>query len=238
MISHELRTPLTAIVGFCQILRHEVEKNNHQQYLENLDHILSSSNRMLSLTDDLLDIAKIESHKIELSFEETPVLDVINGCILDLKPVIQQNNNKLDVIINDDDTIYTDINRCVQILTNILGNAAKFTNNGTISIRTKKVEYGNRKFLNIMIQDTGIGIAEENLNNLFRKFSQVHDKTNKNIKGTGLGLMISKQLCEKLGGDITVISKQGEGSTFTISLPDYRDGSTQPDQNITQTASA
>lgn len=208
-MSHEIRTPLNAIVGFSSILAEMEDKTERQQFLA----IIHKNNELLlQLINDILDFSKIESGKLDYSFEEAELKDICKEMYqvhsLKLKPGVQ--------MIFDEHTLpsvglYTDVRRVSQIISNFLTNAVKFTSHGYITL-SYRVE---GKFVRIEVADTGIGIAEENLPDIFQRFV----KLNEFKQGTGLGLAICKMLVEKLGGNIGVESQFGVGSTFWFTLP-------------------
>ncbi|MDH5634118.1 MAG: response regulator [Gammaproteobacteria bacterium] len=218
MVNHELRTPLTSILGYCTYLHSEMVKNNDSRYVELLQRIQSASNRLLSLTNDLLDIAMIESGDIEIASEPVTINDLLRQCASEVQPIIEKNQNTLHFNIDTDYAVMTDQKRLGQIIINVLGNAAKFTNKGRIDIFIKPGKEPVEGKLDIVITDTGIGIPENKLNQVFSRFGRLHDKSKSQVDGIGLGLMISKQLAQRLNGDLLVESTEGKGSTFTISL--------------------
>ena len=211
-VSHELRTPLTAILGYSELLEDTVLNNKQKRYLNN---IVQSSDHLLALISDLLDVAKLEDNRIELSPKEFDLDDMLNDCANLVKSKVAQGVDFINDIPLLDYPIITDDKRLKQILLNLLSNAAKFTKKGSIRFYVKSMEELKDKKLKIVINidDTGHGIPKEVANTLFQPF-QSTDKT----QGTGLGLYISQQLVQLMGGDIKVESKIGVGSSFSVTI--------------------
>lgn len=218
IMSHELRTPLNAIIGFSELMigNMQVELNEKQKrYMENIH---SSGKTLLSLVDGILDLSRIEAGKMEVFIEKMSVHEAINDTISPLnEKAVKQNiilKNDLDPQL---DTIETDTQKFKHILTNLVSNAIKFSkpDGGTVTIRTKK----EGKMAKFSVSDTGIGIMEKDFKRLFKTFEQLDTGSTRKYGGTGLGLVVSKNLVELLGGSISVESRYGEGSTFTFTLP-------------------
>jgi nitrogen-specific signal transduction histidine kinase/CheY-like chemotaxis protein len=211
-VSHELRTPLTAILGYSELLEDTVLNNKQKRYLNN---IVQSSDHLLALISDLLDVAKLEDNRIELSPKEFDLDDMLNDCANLIKSKVAQGVNFINDIPLLDYPIITDDKRLKQVLLNLLSNAAKFTKKGSIRFYVKSMKELKDKKLQIIINidDTGNGIPQEVSNTLFQPF-QSTDKT----QGTGLGLYISQQLAHLMGGDIKVESKIGIGSSFSVTI--------------------
>ena len=211
-VSHELRTPLTAILGYSELLEDTVLNNKQKRYLNN---IVQSSDHLLALISDLLDVAKLEDNRIELSLKEFDLDDMLNDCANLIKSKVEQDVEFVTDIPLLDYPIITDDKRLKQILLNLLSNAAKFTKQGSIRFYVKSMDEVANKRLKIVlnIDDTGNGIPEEVSSTLFQPF-QSTDKT----QGTGLGLYISQQLAHLMGGDIKVESKMGVGSSFSVTI--------------------
>ena len=214
-MSHELRTPLNAIVGFTRIVRRKAEGVLPDKQTENLDKVLTSADHLLNLINTVLDIAKIEAGRMDVlaaNFRVTPLIDL---CCNTAQPLLR-SGVVLEKSVDDSITsIYSDQDKIRQIILNLLSNAAKFTHTGKIVVSVEQ----DGDNLRIAIKDTGIGISDEALPRIFKEFQQADSSTTRQYGGTGLGLSISRNLARLLGGDITVVSELGKGSTFTAVLP-------------------
>jgi len=217
-MSHELRTPLNAIIGYSDILREEHPRQEETESLhEDLGRINTSGHHLLSLINDILDLSKIEACKMELYITETDIGDLITNVVSTTQPLLDKNNNKLVVNCRSSvNAVLADPLRLKQVLYNLLSNACKFTTDGTISLSVKK----DKNNVDFVVADTGIGISEEKQKALFEVFSQVDSSSTRLYEGTGLGLAISLELTKLMNGTILVESKPGEGSVFTVRLPD------------------
>ncbi|WP_455198144.1 PhnD/SsuA/transferrin family substrate-binding protein [Kaarinaea lacus] len=227
-ISHELRTPLNAIIGYSMLLKDEVTADGNDQYHKDIDKIHDSGTRLLTLINSILDISKIEADKMEVHIDPIVLHLLIEDIASSLQPAIRENNNKL--VIKDSEKlgiIETDVAKVRQILLNIISNANKFTNGGEITISGKIEEDGENRYARIHVRDTGIGIEDEDIQTLFSDFSQVDQSRTRKYEGSGLGLAISQRYCKLLGGEIAVDSTPGEGSMFTIFLPDANNEDSQ-----------
>jgi len=217
-MSHELRTPLNAIIGVTEMLREDAEAL--RQDLEPLDRVLGAARHLLALINDILDLSKIEAGRMELQLEHFALAPLISGAVKTIEPLAAKNANQLAVNCDAGiGTMYADQMRLRQALLNLLSNANKFTEHGTITIDARQGEEDGRDWVTIAVADTGIGMTAEQMGKLFQEFSQADASTTRKYGGTGLGLAISKRFCQMMGGDISVESKQGKGSTFTIRLP-------------------
>jgi GAF domain-containing protein/DNA-binding response OmpR family regulator len=217
-MSHELRTPLNAIIGVSEMLREDAEAA--KQDLEPLDRVLGAGRHLLALINDILDLSKIEAGRMELQIETFPLAPLIAGMVKTIEPLAVKNANQ--VAVNCDGaigTLHADQMRLRQALLNLMSNANKFTERGTITIDARQGQENGRDYVTIAVADTGIGMTPEQMGKLFQEFSQADASTTRKYGGTGLGLAISKRFCQMMGGDITVKSKPGTGSTFTIQLP-------------------
>jgi len=217
-MSHELRTPLNSIIGFSDLLKQKMvgELNVKQEHY--IDNILNSSKHLLSLINDILDLSKIESGKIEMTIEKISLPSTINDTLEMVRTTaIKHNINLIKEFDPELEFLEADKQKLKQILFNLLSNAVKFSKptEGTITITTKKYD----EMVWISVSDTGIGIKKEDIGKLFNKFQQIESATYKKYGGTGLGLAISKELVELHGGRILAESKYGEGTTFIFKLP-------------------
>ncbi len=217
-MSHEIRTPLNAILGMAEIVLRESAGRATEEYaLE----IKSASESLLTIINDILDISKIESGKLEIIEIEYYITSLLNDVISLSKVRLAEKNVMFTSFIDSNipAKLKGDEIRIKQILLNLLSNAIKFTKKGNIHFEaTCEYENGNA-MLKLVVQDTGIGIKQKDMDRLFMQFERVDTKKNRNIEGTGLGLAITKQLCEMMGGSISVSSEIGVGSTFTVTIP-------------------
>lgn len=219
-MSHEIRTPLGAILGYSELLIEPNISDVERQFY--IDSVRRNGNLMVSLVDNILDLSKVESGKFEVESIEVSMKEMISEIISELEPAAA--SKKLRLMINYDsfrsDLIVTDVLRLKQILMNIVGNAIKFTNSGTIHLKvgTEVLPSDESKMnLSIEVIDSGIGISEEQAKTLFKPFTQADNSITRKFGGTGLGLVLSKKLAQALGGDVTLKrSEPGKGSTFKI----------------------
>jgi signal transduction histidine kinase/DNA-binding response OmpR family regulator len=217
-MSHELRTPLNAIIGVSEMLREDVEAA--KQDTEPLDRVLGAGRHLLALINDILDLSKIEAGRMELQLETFALAPLIANVVKTIEPLAAKNANQVTVHCDPAiGTLHADQMRLRQALLNLMSNANKFTDHGTITIDTRQREEEGRDWITIAVADTGIGMTAEQMGKLFQEFSQADASTTRKYGGTGLGLAISKRFCQMMGGDITVESAPGRGSTFTIRLP-------------------
>jgi len=217
-MSHELRTPLNAIIGVSEMLREDAEAL--KQDTEPLDRVLGAGRHLLALINDILDLSKIEAGRMELQLEDFALAPLIDGVVKTIEPLAAKNENRLAV--NCDGAIgrlHADQMRLRQALLNLMSNANKFTERGTISVDARQAQENGRDWVTIAVADTGIGMTPEQMAKLFQEFSQADASTTRKYGGTGLGLAISKRFCQMMGGDITVESEPGKGSVFTVRLP-------------------
>jgi signal transduction histidine kinase len=217
-MSHELRTPLNAIIGVSEMLREDAEAAG--QDLEPLDRVLGAGRHLLALINDILDLSKIEAGRMELQLETFPLAPLIADVAKTIEPLAAKNGNQ--VAVKCDGAIgklHADQMRLRQALLNLMSNANKFTERGSIAIHARQRQEEGGDCVIIQVADTGIGMTPEQMSKLFQEFSQADASTTRKYGGTGLGLAISKRFCQMMGGDITVESEPGCGSTFTIRLP-------------------
>src|SRR5262249_17344139 len=219
-MSHELRTPLNAIIGVTEMLLEDARDFKRDDELEPLDRVLRAARHLLALINDILDLSKIEAGRMELHLESFPLVPTIEDVAKTVEPMAAKNANRIVIDCPRDlGTIHADQTRFRQALLNLASNANKFTENGTVTIAARLEEADGRDWITIAVTDTGIGMTEEQMGRLFQEFSQADSSTTRKYGGTGLGLAISRHFCRLMGGDITVESKPGKGSTFTIRLP-------------------
>ena len=217
-MSHELRTPLNAIIGVSEMLREDAEAL--KQDTEPLDRVLGAGRHLLALINDILDLSKIEAGRMELHLESFALAPLIDGVIKTIEPLAVKNGNQVavhcDAAIG---TMHADQMRLRQAMLNLMSNANKFTEKGTITIAAQQREENGRDWITLAVTDTGIGMTAEQIGKLFQEFAQASSSTASKYGGTGLGLVISRRFCQMMGGDITVESEVGRGSTFTIRFP-------------------
>jgi len=219
-MSHELRTPLNAIIGYSEMLIEEVAELGKMQLDSDLEKINMAGKNLLLLITEVLDLSKIEAGKMQLYYEDVRVVSLIEEIIDIITPMAEKNHNVISVACpNNINIIHIDVMKLRQSLLNLMSNAVKFTENGSIELTLSQKTVGINEWITFEVKDTGIGLAEEQLNSLFVAFSQADSSTTRQYGGTGLGLAISRSFCRLLGGDITVKSKKNIGSIFTISLP-------------------
>ena len=217
-MSHQLRTPLNAIIGYSEILLEDTEASEQAVEAEELQAINNAGRHLLSLVSDVLHMPKIDSSDDDdISLQSVDLDHCLEQVVATCRNLISQNGNTLDVETPVKlGTIRTDEIRLRQILINLLGNAGKFTKNGKVVLRARRLEVGNGEELLISVKDTGIGIPQEAIPNLFKNFSQVNPDL---YGGTGLGLAVSQKLAQLLNGEISVESRLSRGSEFTLRVP-------------------
>lgn len=229
-MSHELRTPLNGIIGFSQLLKEDAEDLGYRDFVPDLEAIRSSGIRLLNVINDILDISKIEAGRMELQLETFDLSTLVDEVVSTTQPVVEKNDNVLVVdCASDLGTIHADLTKVRQILLNLLSNAAKFTEQGTITLEISREQksnvtqlderFNNSSFIVFRVTDTGIGMTPEQLKQVFKAFTQGDASTTRRYGGTGLGLTISRHFCQMMGGKISASSKLGQGSTFTVRIP-------------------
>jgi PAS domain S-box-containing protein len=221
-MSHELRTPLNAIIGYSEMLQEEVEELGHNELAPDLVKIHGAGKHLLALINDVLDLSKIEAGRMELYLETFEVCPLIGDVTTTVRPLVEKNGNELDVKCPDDlGSMHSDTTRIRQVLLNLLSNASKFTENGTVSLEVSRESGDSQRsdWLLFRVSDTGVGMTHEQLGRVFEAFSQAEASTSQKYGGTGLGLAITRRFCELMGGEITVESEVGIGTTFTARLP-------------------
>jgi signal transduction histidine kinase len=219
-MSHELRTPLNAIIGYTELLQEEAQDLGQDALIPDLEKVNTAARHLLSLINDILDLSKIEAGRLELVLEEIDVAALILDVEAVVQPLVARNGNTLQVDCPSDvGTLHTDLTKVRQSLLNLLSNAAKFTEQGTITLAVTRRAAEDGAWLAFSVTDTGIGMTEEQMGRSFEPFRQAEATTQAKYGGTGLGLALSREYCRLMGGDITVESVPGTGSTFTITLP-------------------
>ncbi|MFS8119938.1 MAG: ATP-binding protein [Microcoleus sp.] len=239
-MSHELRTPLNAIINYSEMLQEDAQDSGSEDFLPDLEKIQTAGKHLLDMISDILDISKIEAGHVTLYLENFDVATMIEEVMTTAQTLVEKKGNALALKTKGElGTMYADQPKVRQILLNLLSNAAKFTEKGVITIeveriKNEKVKPKKRKknkdfnsgsnyssqVLIFRVSDTGIGMTDEQLDQIFKPFTQADASTTRKYGGTGLGLTISQRLCEILGGEISVESEDGKGSTFIVSLPE------------------
>lgn len=219
-MSHELRTPLNAIIGYCEMIIEDVEDEGHEQYLGDLNKIHTSGLFLLDLIGSVLDLTKIEAGKLEVSRSEFNVDELIDDVVKTSQPLMQKSNNEL--LVSDHEALgymRSDKTKVRQVLLNLLSNSAKFTERGLVQLRANREISDGEDWFTFSITDNGIGMSPEQVEHAFEAFTQADESSSRKYGGTGLGLTISREFCELLGGEIKVKSEKGNGSVFTVKLP-------------------
>ncbi len=215
-MSHELRTPLQAIIGYADVAREDLEIDGHDDAVQDLERIIRNSRRLLGLINGILDLAKVEAGRMELHLEPVSIRALIDEACETVRPIMKQNGNLLNAeILDQGGLLQVDREKLLQILLNLLSNAAKFTSNGTVSLDVAVCS----RLLAIEVKDTGIGIASDKQELIFEEFRQADGSTTRKFEGTGLGLAITRRFCTLMGGSITMKSEPGEGTAFTLNIP-------------------
>jgi signal transduction histidine kinase/DNA-binding response OmpR family regulator/HAMP domain-containing protein len=219
-MSHELRTPLNAIIGVTEMLHEDARDLRRDGELEPLERVLRAARHLLALINDILDLSKIEAGKMEIHVDSFAIAPLVADVVSTVGTLAAKNDNRVVVdCAADIGMMRADQTRIRQALLNLASNATKFTERGTVTIRVKRVTEDARKWVTMAVSDTGIGLTREQMGRLFQEFVQADASTTRKYGGTGLGLAISRRFCQMMGGDISVESEPGRGSTFTIRLP-------------------
>jgi PAS domain S-box-containing protein len=219
-MSHELRTPLNAIMGYSYLLEQEALERGAETYIDDLHRIHTAGEHLLRLINDVLDLSKIEAGRMELHLERFAIAPLIAEVLTTVAPLSEKNRNTLESEVPEDiGTMHADPTRLRQILLNLLSNAAKFTQDGRITMKAERHAGANGETLRFEISDTGIGMTAEQVDRVFDEFAQADSSTTRRYGGTGLGLTITRRFCEMMGGQIDVASRTGQGSTFAVTMP-------------------
>ncbi len=219
-MSHELRTPLNAVIMYSELLQEEAADRGVESFIPDLDKIRAGGKHLLALVNGVLDLSKIEAGKMDLFLETFDVPSMVRDVLTTVEPMVQKKSNKMELTCPADlGGMYADLTKVRQVLFNLLSNASKFTENGTISLDVKRVDEQGVGVIHFQVRDTGIGMTQAQMRKLFQPFTQADESTTRRFGGTGLGLAISRRFCEMMGGDVNVTSEEGKGSTFTVHLP-------------------
>ncbi len=215
-MSHELRTPLNAIIGYGEMLAEDASDDGRTKEVEDLQKIVSAGKHLLGLINDILDLEKVDAGKMVVHAENVQVSEIVRDVVSTVKPLVEKNGNKIQVNVETGfGALWADAQKLRQSLLNLLSNASKFTDGGTIVLDVRR----DGQSAAFAVTDTGIGMTPEQLSRLFQPFVQADSSTSRKYGGTGLGLALTKKFCELMGGSVTVTSREGVGSTFTIRLP-------------------
>jgi PAS domain S-box-containing protein len=221
-MSHELRTPLNAVIGYSEMLQEECEDLGAKSLIPELGRIRDAGKHLLALVNDILDLSKIEAGRMELFLETFDVCAAVNDVSMTVQPLVEKNGNTLEVRCpRDIGRMHADLTKVRQAMFNLLSNAAKFTRQGSITLEVERApgETGEGATIEFRVRDTGIGMTPQQVARLFEPFTQADASTTREYGGTGLGLSITRKFCQMMGGDVTVKSEAGRGSTFIIRLP-------------------
>lgn len=219
-MSHELRTPLTAILGYTALIDLEANHHGYTHLRHDLARIQVAGQHLTDLITDILDLSKIEAGKMDLNLETFDAAALIEDVVTTIQPLVTKNTNELDVSCSNDlGMLHADQIKVRQVLLNLLSNACKFTQRGRITLTATRMQHEDTDWVTFAVADTGIGIAAEHMDGLFHPFTQVDSSTTRKYGGTGLGLAITDLFCQLMGGDISVTSIEGQGTTFTVRLP-------------------
>jgi signal transduction histidine kinase len=222
-MSHELRTPLNAIIGLTEMMVKNAARFGTEKAQEPLQRVNRAGTHLLGLINQVLDLSKIEAGKLELNPQTVQLAPLINEVIGTAGQLAEQNKNRLVVDAQENlGALTVDPMRLRQILLNLLSNACKFTKEGEVRLRARRIANG-REWIELAVADTGIGMTPEQQAKLFEEFSQADATTAQRFGGTGLGLAITRKLARMMGGDVTVTSESGKGSVFTVRLPGSTD---------------
>jgi signal transduction histidine kinase/CheY-like chemotaxis protein/HAMP domain-containing protein len=220
-MSHELRTPLNAIIGYSQILEEDAEDAGQSVMIPDLKKIENAGNHLLGLINSILDVSKIEAGRVEVYVETVNIAALVEDVRVMVAPLAARNDNRLAITCAPDvGVVSTDVTKLKQSLLNLLSNACKFTEKGTVRLAVvRRMAADGGEWIDFAVSDTGIGMSEAAVGKLFQAFIQADSSTTRRFGGTGLGLTITRSFARMLGGDVTVTSREGEGSTFVLSLP-------------------
>lgn len=219
-MSHELRTPMNAVIGYSEMLVEEMADDQVDSYVEDIQKINAAGKHLLALINDILDLSKIEAGRMDLYLERFDLEQTLNEVISTVTPLVEKNSNGIVAEMGDGlGTMRADVTKIRQTLFNLLSNASKFTQHGVITLAANRIASDTGDRIVINVSDTGVGIPEDKLDHIFDEFSQADSSTTRDYGGTGLGLAITRRFCRMMGGDVTVSSTPGKGSTFTIELP-------------------
>ena len=242
-MSHELRTPLNAIIGYSELVREELEESGVSEASVDLQKIRGAGKYLLNIVSDVLDLSKIEAGRVDMFWENFPLADLVDNVATWVRPHAEKRRNRLEVVYPASTSggssalgsITADKTRLRQALVNLVQNACKFTENGVVRVAVSRERTSDAEWIVFKITDTGNGMAPEVVRELFQPFTRGDLDSMRKYEGTGLGLAISRRLCRIMGGDITVESTPGKGSTFTVRIPAH---AAAPDDSMTNPSAA
>ena len=218
-MSHELRTPLNAIIGYSELIEEE-SQDAERQSLTDLGKIRAAARHLLALIDDILDVSKIEAGKMDLFVESFDTRELLDEVVATIQPLAARNHNTLVLDLGPNlGMLVMDRTKLKQVALNLLSNACKFTHEGNVRLSVRRSRGPGGEWLHLEVEDSGIGIVQERLEELFQPFRQADESTTRKYGGTGLGLSISRHYCQMMRGSIQALSSPGGGSTFTVQLP-------------------
>ena len=219
-MSHELRTPLNAVMGYAEIIREELVESDQTSLIRDIDRVMFAARHLLLVIQDVLDLSRIEAGRLDMYPQAVNLPTLLAEVQATLQPSVDSAGNRLGMCVElPRPVLWTDPLRLQQVLLNLLGNANKFTRQGDITLAARELHEQGASWVVLEVIDTGIGIPEDKLEAVFEAFTQADNEATRRFGGTGLGLTISKRLCEMLGGTIAVASEFGHGSTFSVRLP-------------------
>jgi PAS domain S-box-containing protein len=219
-MSHELRTPLNAIIGYSEMLQEEAEDLGRGDFVADLEKVNGAGKHLLALINDVLDLSKIEAGRMELYLESFELARLVGDVVSIARPLVEKKANRLEIDCPPSaGGMRADLTKVRQALFNLISNASKFTERGVIGLRVAREESAGRAWVVFDVSDTGIGMTPEQMGKLFQPFSQAEAATARRYGGTGLGLALTRRFCQMMGGDVSVVSEPGRGSTFTVRLP-------------------
>jgi len=220
--SHELRTPLNAILLYSELVKEDLVEAGLAQHAADLDKIHAAGSHLLALINNVLDLSKIESGRMDVFLESFDARKLVQDVVDTVKPVVEKNGNRFEITLDPAvGEMHSDLTKVRQGLINLLSNASKFTKQGTVTLAAaRSTDAQGQAWIELQVRDTGIGMTPDQVGRLFQPFTQAEASTSKTYGGTGLGLSIAREFARLLGGDIAVMSSPGKGSTFTLRVPE------------------
>ena len=238
-MSHELRTPMNAIIGYSEMLAEDAGERGLDVFVRDLNRINTAGKQLLTLINDILDLSKIEAGRMDLYLETFDIGEMLGDISTTIQPLIDKNSNHLAIEVPSSiGSMHADLTKVRQILFNLLSNASKFTEAGVIRLTVERAVADGAEWIHFQVQDSGIGLQPEQVAKVFDSFTQADASTTRKYGGTGLGLTITRNFCEMMGGDITVVSEPGKGSAFTVRLPAHVVAESVPAGSLEQLANA